>query len=597
MKYETKKIFLDEKYEIIDGNREYFIYFERVGHRFSKIEELVLPSEKKAFMNFIHGNSSSENFEVFHFKKYTDEYRLNRAKIGYEFRNGKKVLSLSLIDIEEAFNFIEKAVIEEDKQRFALSIMEDMFFSYEKESNEIKIIHYHDGKCYVDFNLDIDDWKEQMIEEKYLPKDQIPIFEKMVSDIKACLSKLFVSLKCGFRSDGKIMQTLNFFATRFVSPDGKITVIGRIVHDSKAQDTQNTNDLIAELQFDSLTKCYNKKTILDYAIKRIKECGKDEKFAIVIVDLDNFKTANDAYGHLAGDRILEQTGEVLLSIFSDKGYVGRYGGDEFLLVLNQMNSEEILRGSLQTILNNIRSKFENAFDDIMVTPSIGAAVYPDDGKDFNELFNKADFCLYRAKDKGRNRYVFFRNDLHLELYKKSVESTSGVKYQGREFQELMYLANFMNTLSESPFKAIKEIMEHMVHTYNLEDLTIYYGEDLKRIYASGNKHDEQENALYAKSKAFKLALKKSRFVRVDFPEDIASEAKELKDELSRRGIKSTIQCILGSEDDIRGLITFDKTKECQQWAEYEVNCAVMFSSIFNLLPETTKVDFALYNRI
>ena len=64
-----------------------------------------------------------------------------------------------------------------------------------------------------------------------------------------------------------------------------------------------------------------------------------------------------------------------------------------------------------------------------------------------------------------------------------------------------------------------------------------------------------------------------------------------------RGIKSTIQCILGTADDIKGLVTFNRTKESSQWAEYEVNCALMFASTFNLLPESVKVDFALYSKL
>lgn len=596
MGYEIKKIYLNDNFDIIYGNREYFIYFERVGHRFSRIAELVLPDEKKEFEAFIRKNPEPDKYEIFHFKKYTEEYRANRTALSYEILNGKKTLCVNLIDIEDVFTSLADLISEEDKKKIALSIMEEYFFSYEKSSNKFKIHHYHNGEKIVDFYTDIDEWKERMLEEKFVPEDQISSFAKLISDLKSCPVKIFEKLTCAFRTNGKIMQPLNFFGIRFVDKCGNIIIVGKIISDSKALYSQDTDNLMAELQFDSLTKCYNKKSIQDYIIKKLKETGPDEKVGIAIVDLDNFKPVNDAYGHLAGDRVLEQTGEVLRNIVGDKGRVGRYGGDEFLLVLNHMDREEILRGMLQTVLNNVRTKFETMFDDIKITPSIGASVYPDDGDTYEELFKKADFCLYRAKDKGRNRYIFFRNDLHMELYKQSIESTSGVKYQGREIQELKYMAQFMHNLSDAPFKAIKTVTAHMVETYSLGDISIYYGEDMKRIYCAGEKRDEQNEALYAASDDFKIALKGSRFVRVDFPEDVA-DAKEFHGILNLRGIKSTIQCILGTKEDIKGLITFDKFKESQQWAEYEVNCAVMFASSFNLLSESTKYDFAVYSKL
>ena len=435
-----------------------------------------------------------------------------------------------------------------------------------------------------------------MTEEKFVPESQTSCLEKLVSDMKACPAKLFENLTCAFRTNGKLMQQLNFLGVKFIDRKDSVFMIGKILSDSKNLLSQETGSLVTELQFDSLTKCYNKKTIQDYIVNRLKTFVPGERLGIVIVDLDYFKPVNDAYGHLAGDRVLEQTGEVLRNVIGDRGRVGRYGGDEFLIFLSHMDNEEILRGTLQAILNNIRVKFGGLFDDLKVTSSIGCSVFPDNGDTYDELFKKADFCLYRAKDNGRNRYIFFRDDLHLELYKKSVESTSGVKYQGRGIQELKYMAQFMHNLSEAPFKAIKDVTRHVLEAYNLNGISIYYGEDMKRIYCAGKKDDSQDNALYAQSSDFKTALKNSRFVRVDFPEDVDC-AQKFKAVLEARKIKSTIQCILGTSEDIKGLITFDRTDEAQKWAEYEVNCAVMFASCFNLLPDSTKYDFAIFSRL
>ena len=593
MRIESKIIYLGGDFGIIDGNREYYIYFERIGHRFSQIDEIVIPEQKQRFLEFLRAADGRP--EIFRFKKYTEEFRLNLARAGADVRDGRQVLKVTLVDIEDALEMIERSDEEEERMRVALSLMDDTFFLYEKKSGAFRMLHYHGGKAGTNFDTDIDSWRKQVLEEGLVPERSLGEFEKFFSGVKACNLKIFSSFDASFRTNGKIVENLSFIGTR-LERNGEVSVVGKVTPNARAGAVQATSDLLEELQVDALTKCYNKKTITNFAQKKFS-AASSERTALIIVDLDHFKPVNDAYGHLAGDRVLSDAGVLLRNIVGEGGVVGRYGGDEFLIVMNSVTDETVLRGILQTILVNVSTKFESAFDDIKVTSSIGAAVFPDDGGTFDELFKKADFCLYRAKDKGRNRYVFYRKDLHESLYKKSVESTTGVKYQGRDVLELRFMSQFMQDLSATPYRAIRDILSHMCETYNLNDVTIYYGEEMRRVYNAGNRRAEQSDAKFVDLPGFSKMLAGSRFIRIDFPEDIRSDCQDLRDVFAERGIKSTILCILGSPDEITGLVSFNRTKESAQWAEYEVNCAVMFASCFNLLPESTKVDFALYNRL
>ena len=592
---EIKKIYLDENLDIVDGNRGYYIYFERIGHRFSRIEEIVHPDERNHFLSLLKTPDESKS-HILRFKKNTEEYRYNTVKISYELYNGTTLRCVQLIDIYDSFDIVEEFCTEEEKMRAAMGLLDDTFFFYDKSKNLFKIVHYHDGKCYTDFNIDIDVWKQQMLEGKYVAAGSKAEFIKMVDNLKECYTKTYVNLTGSFRTQGKIVENLDFIGTRF-EKNGNISVVGRIVPGAQFAGSQETSNLLEELKFDPLTKCYNKKNITDYAIKKFSAPPDSDRAALVIVDLDHFKPVNDAYGHLAGDKVLEQTGELLRNIVGENGVVGRYGGDEFLIVMGNVTDEVTLRGILQSILVNVRSKFETSFDDIKVTTSIGASVFPDNGESFDELFKKADFCLYRAKDKGRDRYVFYRPDLHEALYLKAVEATAGVKYQGRDVLELQCMSAFLQDVGSRPFKAIRNILNHMCETYNLNDVSIYYGEDLIRVYTAGKIRENDTKADYIHLPGFKKALAKEKFIRMDFPEDIKADAKDFRDLIVSRGIKSTLQCILGTADDIKGLVTFNRTKESSQWAEYEVNCALMFASTFNLLPESVKVDFALYSKL
>lgn len=596
MAINTKIIKLNDKLDIVDGNREYYIYFERIGHRFSRLEEIIHPDQKADFLEFVRNSADEKEFEVFKFRKHTDEFKLNIVQVFEEEKGTERIKCLRLIEIEDIFSYLSFMDSETVKLLGALSLTGETFFSYERKTNVIQVLKYANGKRVSIFDQDIDLWRDLMIQNSMLPENQFEEFRTLVDNMKSCPSKIYSTLKCAFRTSGKIIESLDFIGTR-VEVDGKISMTGIIASSTRAKQSLAAKNLLGELQIDSLTKTYNKKTISEIAVKRLNEAKGKERVAFVIVDLDHFKPVNDAYGHLAGDKVLEQSGEILNNIVGNNGFVGRYGGDEFFIVLNNVESEVLLRGTLQAILETVRNNFADSFDDIKITTSIGASVFPDNGTTYDELFKKADFCLYRAKDKGRNRYVFFRDDLHLKLYQQSVEDTAGVKYQGREILELKYMAAFMQNLGWTPYKAIKDVLEHMRETYNLSDVSIYYGENLNRIYCVGEESPLQDNARYVLGSEFKKLLDSNkRFVRMDFPEDL-KDSPEIRDEFLRRNVRSTIQYILGSPEEIKGLVTFDRLGSSSQWAEYEVNCAVMFASSYNLLPEAIKVDFALYSKL
>nr|MBP3282073.1 GGDEF domain-containing protein [Treponema sp.] len=596
MAINTKIIKLNDKLDIVDGNREYYIYFERIGHRFSRLEEIIHPDQKADFLEFVRNSADEKEFEVFKFRKHTDEFKLNIVQVFEEEKGTERIKCLRLIEIEDMFGYVSFIDNETVKLLSALSLTGETFFSYERKTNVIQVLKYSNGKRVSIFDQDIDLWRDLMIQNSMLPENQFEEFRTLVDNMKSCPSKIYSTLKCAFRTSGKIIESLDFIGTR-VEVDGKISMTGIIASSTRAKQSLAAKNLLGELQIDSLTKTYNKKTISEIAVKRLNEAKGKERVAFVIVDLDHFKPVNDAYGHLAGDKVLEQSGEILNNIVGNNGFVGRYGGDEFFIVLNNVESEVLLRGTLQAILETVRNNFADSFDDIKITTSIGASVFPDNGTTYDELFKKADFCLYRAKDKGRNRYVFFRDDLHMKLYQQSVEDTAGVKYQGREILELKYMAAFMQNLGWTPYKAIKDVLEHMRETYNLSDVSIYYGENLNRIYCVGEESPLQDNARYVLGSEFKKLLDTNkRFVRMDFPEDL-KDSPEIRDEFLRRNVRSTIQYILGSPEEIKGLVTFDRLGSSSQWAEYEVNCAVMFASSYNLLPEAIKVDFALYSKL
>ena len=123
-----------------------------------------------------------------------------------------------------------------------------------------------------------------------------------------------------------------------------------------------------------------------------------------MLDLDNFKDVNDSYGHDIGDQLLQSVSNRLRGHLRKSDTVARMGGDEFMLLLPELDRRECS----EIIANKIIASFQQPFvlgkHDLKITTSIGIAVYPDSGTDFDTLKKNADIAMYKAKESGRNNF-------------------------------------------------------------------------------------------------------------------------------------------------------------------------------------------------
>jgi diguanylate cyclase (GGDEF)-like protein len=129
-----------------------------------------------------------------------------------------------------------------------------------------------------------------------------------------------------------------------------------------------------------------------------------KKVGIAMLDLDNFKGVNDTLGHDVGDLLLKATAERLSAALRKGDTVSRFGGDEFVLILPNMEVIEDVIQVAQKIVEIFRKPFLIDAHQLVVTTSIGIAVYPNDGTDEGILLKKADIAMYQAKQTGRDRY-------------------------------------------------------------------------------------------------------------------------------------------------------------------------------------------------
>lgn len=138
------------------------------------------------------------------------------------------------------------------------------------------------------------------------------------------------------------------------------------------------------------------------------------KMALLFLDLDNFKTINDSLGHAVGDLMLKEIASRLGECVRDTDTISRQGGDEFLIVLPDLSDVDAVVPVLIKIRERLKAPFDVNGNEFSTSVSMGVAIYPDDGENFDILLKKADMAMYRAKDAGRNTYQFFDEQMNVE---------------------------------------------------------------------------------------------------------------------------------------------------------------------------------------
>ena len=193
-----------------------------------------------------------------------------------------------------------------------------------------------------------------------------------------------------------------------------IAVFSDITDAKKAQET-----IERQATFDTLTGLPNRNLTMD-RLKQLMSINRRQgrMFAVMFMDLDHFKLVNDALGHAAGDELLVKTAARIKSALRDSDSVGRMGGDEFIVLLGDINSVEDIIPIATKILSEVRHPLLVAGHTLQTATSIGITVYPMDGDTPESMLKNADSAMYEAKKNGRDTFCFFTTRMQDEANKR-----------------------------------------------------------------------------------------------------------------------------------------------------------------------------------
>lgn len=299
---------------------------------------------------------------------------------------------------------IEQALQEsEERWKFALDGTGEGVWDWNLETNQV----YRSGRWHSIYGYAENEVGSALDARKLIHPDDIA---QAVSDTNAYLEGKSNTYSSEFRllgKDGTWKWTLSRGMIVSVSADGKpLRMIGTHIDISERKHSEAQVFRLAH--YDSTTDLPNRVLFHDRIEQDIKKANRSgQKVTLMFLDLDRFKEVNDTLGHHIGDLLLKQVSQRLLNCVRIVDTVARFGGDEFTIILNNLNDVSSIERVAQDILNKLAEPFQLGNENVYITTSIGITVYPEDAVDVDALLKNADQAMYTAKEQGRNRYYYF----------------------------------------------------------------------------------------------------------------------------------------------------------------------------------------------
>jgi len=313
-------------------------------------------------------------------------------------------------DISASFNKLAEKIradteeLKVNEARYALIMEETNQVIFEWDMQENQIFHTVHWTNKFGFN--------QMVRN---PGSELPDFSIVHPDDRKIIKQFFWEAREG-RPPKPVDVRMKTIDSKYIW----CTISIKVIFDENKRpfraiglitDTDHQKKIIQTLEsksrMDLLTQTYNKVTAEKMIEDFLSTAPPEENHGFIIIDIDNFKGINDTLGHIYGDSVLKQISARLKDLFRATDIVGRAGGDEFIILVKNLRDEQVLKNKLSEICNIFRSVSTGENEQYRVSASVGAAVFPNDGTTFAELYQHADSALYRAKRMGKDGFSLY----------------------------------------------------------------------------------------------------------------------------------------------------------------------------------------------
>lgn len=555
---EMRPIFVNEGFFRMLG------YSRVQGMKFlDKVELSIIPDDLPTYRQAIRDVLKDDGVVDTEFRTVTGSGNLRwlHARGNLYAREGRKYTIVTVIE-----DVTERKNVEEELRR---------------QAERLHILSEAEGEKIIDYNAKTDVMIIRTNDEYGMAQDEIHsrymqrfnagmIYKEDVAYYKAVLESLLKSPK---------HDTIEFRIKRFdedytwyqanltslLGAEGYVTrIVGRMINinDRKLKEME----LLLRAEKDALTGIYNQGATEQLIHNAIQDGNENSLSALMIIDLDNFKEANDLLGHANGDELLEKTADILKEMFKGGDVIGRIGGDEFLVYMRNMETISDADEMAGNIVKSVRYDLDFEGQPIRVTCSVGVAVYPYHGKTYEELFEKADRAVYTVKANGKDGYRVYHaasTTVYHANRKVGYDMTKTIDYD-RHIEDQVMQILFEDKVLES---ALRSSLELMTAKYQFHRGYICGNDSLPisrtiqftvKKYATGKEAEE-----HYELKRIVNEILYSFFPGAAMIHDYDLTAEEMREYFRAEGIKSMLYYPLTSQGEFQGAIVFENHEDVQ----------------------------------
>lgn len=461
---------LQKGYTIVDADEPFYRYVGTNSGR--PFPVLVHPEEAKEVENAL-ANLNQEQRLIFRLLGQDGNYRYVYGVFQYNGRvdQGFPLVEVQLMDIMRIHHKFDEYARNIAKYRKFMTLSTQLYFEYLYKTDEIFLYEYIDDRSIVRFHDTLANLQQVVSESKrysFRQKAELEGFQEALVNMSETMEleidgEIF-GLDCGYIHVRGAILYLSGVRELMVA---SLSVTGEVKKEDKYY--------MSSQAFDTATSVYNKRAIKEIAMDLIAN-SSNKKILLGVMDIDDFKNINDTFGHMVGDEVIAKVAENIKITLGTRGYVGRFGGDEFMVVLDKIQDDTDFSMIFKTVRKNVAYECRDLLHGMEVTLSIGVATFPDHASGYEGLFRIADKCLYIAKAKGKDRVIFYKPEVHsyYDMQQASVQIHMPMSYS-QSCNEVTKLMKMGPQTAES----LAADVEHFLEAFRIDRMVICEGDDCR----------------------------------------------------------------------------------------------------------------------
>jgi diguanylate cyclase (GGDEF)-like protein/PAS domain S-box-containing protein len=342
-----------------------------------------------------------------------------------------------------------------------------------------------------------------------------------------------------------------------------------------------------QAQRDALTRLYNRSTGKDMIDNYLSKEGRDKKSALIILDVDNFKAINDTYGHPFADTVLTDIASILTHIYRTSDIISRIGGDEMMIFIKNIPSDEFLVDKINKTVEILYEKLNLKTKYGELSCSLGVAVYPSDADSFENLYSCADKALYCSKKKGKCQATVYKNIDYEDINKMP----ASIVKESCMIKENSIMCYAFNHLYGNPdlYASINSVLHAVGKMLDISRIYIFEDTD-DRKYTVNTFEWCAEGICSEKNSMQKLPrhIFKNYYKNIEenggllYCCDFEKLPLQIYKTLKLQGVKSIIHCELKDENKCFGFVGFDECKEKRFWNWQQVKSLLELTRVISV---------------